>query len=371
MNGFASDSVTVRLRLVTPAFLGGADQSAELRSAPFKALLRQYWRIANAKAIQYDHETLRQQEGILFGHAWLKTSSGGGMSADKPWHMKSPIVVAVQPVNGKICLFDSWPKDPKIPHPEVNFPIGAHLYLGYGPLDYDKAAKRTVLKNNRKALADNSEFKVRISGRKMSELRSSLGAILALWHWIGCIGGRSRNGWGSIEILDVRGMNFSQAGPAQDLASVAGEYDICLQRAWPHSVGTDSKGLLCWRTKDSYSSWKEAMENLAQIKVHLRTSFKFPQGQAKKFSDRHFLAYPVTNHSVAEWSSETRLANQLRLKVLKSGSDYLGALFHVPAGLPPFMAQKLKDPNIELRKKEREVWQKVHEILDREAVRWK
>lgn len=312
MNGFPSDSVTVRLRLVTPAFLGGADQSAELRSAPFKALLRQYWRIANAKGVQYDHEKLRQREGILFGHTWLKTSSGGNISAGKPWHMKSPIVLSVQPVPGK---------------------------THFGPLDYDKATRGTVLKNNRKALAENSEFEIRISGRKMSELRSSLGAVLALWHWIGCIGGRSRNGWGSIEILDVRGMNFSQSGPAQDLASVVGEYGECLKRAWPHSVGTDSKGILCWRTKDSYSSWVEAMKNLAEIKVLLRTSF------------------------------ETRLANQLRLKVLKSDSGYLGVIFHVPAGLPPFMTQRAQDPNIE--SKQQDVWKRVHKYLDDRAVRWK
>ena len=37
------------VEFVTPCFLGGADGNAELRVAPFKNLLRRWWRIANGK----------------------------------------------------------------------------------------------------------------------------------------------------------------------------------------------------------------------------------------------------------------------------------------------------------------------------------
>ena len=62
---------TFRYRLCfhTPAFLGNAQQQAQWRTPPVKALLRQWWRVAAAQQARYNIDTLRQQEGALFGAA--------------------------------------------------------------------------------------------------------------------------------------------------------------------------------------------------------------------------------------------------------------------------------------------------------------
>src|SRR5690625_7483759 len=62
------------IRFVTPAFLGNAEQAGQWRSPPFKALLRQWWRVAYAaeKQFQVDPAAMRKEEGLLFGHAWLE-----------------------------------------------------------------------------------------------------------------------------------------------------------------------------------------------------------------------------------------------------------------------------------------------------------
>jgi CRISPR-associated protein Cmr1 len=62
---------TYTLRLVTPAFLGNADQSGQWRTPPIKALLRQWWRVAYAaeQAGAVDVAAMRAAEGRLFGVA--------------------------------------------------------------------------------------------------------------------------------------------------------------------------------------------------------------------------------------------------------------------------------------------------------------
>jgi len=60
------------LSFITPAFLGNAEQQGQWRTPPFKALLRQWWRVAAAKSHDYNHERLREAEGRLFGNAWIE-----------------------------------------------------------------------------------------------------------------------------------------------------------------------------------------------------------------------------------------------------------------------------------------------------------
>ena len=53
----------------TPAFLGNADQQAQWRTPPFKALIRQWWRVVHAPKVNYDVDALRRHEAALFGVA--------------------------------------------------------------------------------------------------------------------------------------------------------------------------------------------------------------------------------------------------------------------------------------------------------------
>src|SRR5690625_7156461 len=59
------------IRFVTPAFLGNAEQAGQWRSPPFKALLRQWWRVAYAaeKQSQVHPAAIRKDERLFFGHA--------------------------------------------------------------------------------------------------------------------------------------------------------------------------------------------------------------------------------------------------------------------------------------------------------------
>mgnify|MGYP006978493258 FL=1 len=52
------------VEFITPTFLGGADGNAEIRTAPFKNLIRRWWRIVNGNL---NPNELWQKESELFG----------------------------------------------------------------------------------------------------------------------------------------------------------------------------------------------------------------------------------------------------------------------------------------------------------------
>jgi CRISPR-associated protein Cmr1 len=107
--------------------------------------------------------------------------------------------------------------------------------------------------------------------------------------------------------------------------------------------------------------WKAVMKRLAEIKIGLRTQFGFTTGKnALRPEDRHWLAYPVTNHSVQPWGNNARLPNTLRFKVRPTADGQLiGVIFHVPHKPPG-------DFRPDATTLER-IWTQVHAYLDTPA----
>ena len=71
-------TLSYQVSFATPAFLGNAEQQAQRRTPPFKALLRQWWRVVKAPDVGYDHQKLLRLENDLFGSAG--DDIGGGRS---------------------------------------------------------------------------------------------------------------------------------------------------------------------------------------------------------------------------------------------------------------------------------------------------
>ena len=359
LGGMSASTVNIKIRFTSPAFLGGAEGSSEIRTPPFKSLLRRCWRLASAGSFQYDARKLREEEGILFGHTWLKHEGHA-------WAARSPISISLY--QAEVNWLSNWVADPKTKHPEVERApggmIGSHLYLGYGPLVYKG---RTEIKVP-PAIDAGSKLVLRISGRGMKQIAPRLNDILSVMHWIESIGGRGRNGWGSYVIEDVQGVKFTPSKPASDLGSSARALGLCLDQSWPCAVGQDQQGILAWSTKIVFKNWIEVMTELARLKIGLRTQFGFALNHG--FQERHVLSYPITNHQLRAWPNE-RLANQLRFKVLPSDNGFVGSIVHVPAGIPSEMINKLHpEDRSKVKNIESKVWPQVHQFLDHEAKRW-
>jgi len=321
------------VRFLTPAFLGNAKQNGQWRAPPFKHLLREWWRVAWAEANDYanDIQALHRQEGALFGTA-----------ADGSGHRSRVRLRLDRWSTGKLRR-SGWNEIGKVSHPEVGRSVGADLYLGFGPLTYDRQSRRTALKTNA-AIQAGEQATLRLAFPAAdAEL---LDRALFLIDAFGALGGRSRNGWGSVTL----------AGDLPDGKYPLRDWRECLDRDWPHAIGKDGKGALIWRT-GPFDDWRQLMKQLAEIKIGLRTQFTFHSGNnTPRPESRHWLSYPVTNHNVGPWK-QGRLPNSLRFKVVRDANGRLhGRIFHVPC-LPP----RQFEPDLQAIER---VWQQVHDYLD-------
>ena len=341
-------TLTYQVSFATPAFLGNAEQQAQWRTPPFKALLRQWWRVAYAANQKFNVNvaSMRREEGLLFGHAWLADDQD--LRGQKVAARRSLVRIRLDSWEpGKL---KAWPGDTVVPHPEVPNAVGSQLYLGYGPLEYKKGTGTALKANAAIQAGETATFLIATPDEPAPLIEQAL----ALMNRYGAVGGRSRNGWGSFALL-----------PLGDRQAVAGVTPLrswrdALTLDWPHTLGLDESGPLIWQTAPA-TDWKALMKQLAIIKIGLRTQFKFPDEKPPHSQplDRHWLSYPITKHTTSAWKGGFRLPNSLRFKIRPTKEDpkrLIGVVFHVPC-LPP--TEFAPNRNAIAR-----TWQLVHALLD-------
>ena len=347
------------LRFITPAFLGNAEQSGQWRTPPIKALWRQWWRVAFAADQRgaVDVAAMRSVEAGLFGAA----ADAGSNKSQVRIRLNS-----WQP--GKL---KSWSglEQAAVDHSEVKqtkSKVGPHAYLGYGPLD-GRGGTQFGTKCHA-AIQHNEEAVLSLAYPSSNAEAPHLSLALQLMNLYGTLGGRSRNGWGSFDLRPA-----DAATPQLPHAlhpRLTARWQGALALDWPHAMGCDEGGPLIWQT-EALADWKTVMRRLAEIKIGLRTHFKFPnhvQPPHAQPLQRHWLSYPVgRKHNVVGWKEggaggEFRLPNSLRFKVRIGDDGKLhGVIFHVPCR-PPL---KFNPNPSELEA----VWQQVHDHLNHPAQR--
>lgn len=361
-------------RFLTPAFLGNAEQDGQWRTPPFKHLLREWWRVAWAEANGWsnDYHAMREDESALFGSA----AGDNGQRSRVRMRLDRWDVGKLKSWNGL--------EAGTVHHPEVQrtkFRVGPHAYLGFGPLD---GRGGTKLGKPNAAIQADEQATLRLAFPESDQ--GLLDRALVLMDAFGTLGGRSRNGWGSVQLYPLPGPP-PQAGEGENGANprvgegagrggpqaekkplslgergwgegILRDWRDCLDRDWPHAIGRDDDCALVWQT-DAFDDWKQLMRRLAEIKIGLRTQFGFPNEKPphSNVEDRHWLAYPVTNHGTRAWNRNARLPNSLRFKAVQDANGKLrGRIFHVPCK-PPVQFR----PDIRAIE---QVWRQVHAYLD-------
>jgi CRISPR-associated protein Cmr1 len=296
---YKRERLELTAEFITPAFLGNWEQKSELRAAPFKSLLRYWWRVVDGHRYNTPQD-LYKKESELFGSA-----GGAGQSLVHVGVTGSPVLANDLPVVSNL----------QIPRGNGrNLPVHPWLYLGYGKVARQSGTVKPI--HGVIKAGERCQLSLSASPPVLDGLRPTLSVIARF----GAVGGRCRNGWGSIH-LSEKGDNVTS-----NAAVSCRPWDQLLKHNYPCGMGRDEKGSLCWQLKGVPSpSWDKALVSLAEIYVKIRLSLPLKPIPNK----RHLLGYPVKDHEVREWGNG-RHAKSLRLMVRKEGQQYRGYVLHVP-----------------------------------------
>lgn len=338
--------LTLQCEVVTPMFLGGADQEAEWRAAPFKALLRSWWRVTQHGTA--DPKDLAAEEGRIFGQAGNEESSG-----------KSCVRLCIQSDAGAVD--NKLPECGRIKHPEKGM-IKPLLYLAnMGLVNPDLEVVHRYFPRS-----PTSEFSLTVS--YPSPLAQEFTPVLALIQAFGAVGGRCRNGWGSFRIVNPP-VELEQAADILASTSVTRDWKDGFSREYPNCLGKDEQERpLLWKTQPQ-KEWELAMRDLADAYIRVRadrvpdTTGGIPKldpgkvsSSSYQYQERHLLGIPLTNH-LNKSKSDDRHASPLRFVVKHQKNRFRGYILHVPHA---HSTQQTLDPGV----KQLQVWETVHRKLD-------
>ena len=345
----------------TPAFLGNAEQQAQWRTPPVKALIRQWWRVVKAPTLArpYDLGALRRAEDELFGVAADREGE-----SSQSW------------VRLRLAHWDTGTLDQaRWPRKEMReLPIGpgrfvpADVYIGFGPvLAASKKENRPQPMLGRTAIAPDTgnELWLALDRRMAPSQRAELAAALSLCQWFGTLGSRSRNGWGS---LTLAGEDIVAMPTIAAIGPYLRPLQECFDTDWSHAIGTDRTGPLVW-TGSAVKNWREAVLSLAQIRLAARAAAK-KLGRNRDISANQLIAYPVMQPANSAWGPKERFASPLRLKIHKTSAGLVPLVVHLPCALPAVLFDKLDSSDQRwVHDNQLAVWQAVHQALDQRFPR--
>ncbi len=373
--------LSYQLRFNTPAFLGNAEQSGQWRTPPFKALLRQWWRVLKAKDYNYKHLDLRQHEGDLFGNAWLEGEDA------QPLHRKSRVTLRLSQWDDGKLTSQAWPggaMESVTTTRDGTGRVRGDVYLGFGPvLPPSRRENRTSI-TIRGAIGTDESSVLELLPERLPGVRpterdmNDVSDAIQLMAWFGTVGSRSRNGWGSVSFNAEAGTQAVSPLPGITdvlLARIRRDWSACLELDWPHALGFRGNQPLIW-VSQPYPDWRKAMGCLANVRVEVRRVAKSFVGP-HRVGGIHLLGYPAGDKwTLRELSKgqpnrenqEGRLATQLRFKVVRTEKGLVGMVFHMPHRFPDELMNRLKpDQQAWIRQHEREVWKNIHQALDRNS----
>lgn len=345
---YQREKISLDCTILTPMFLGNADQHAALSAAPVKAALRYWWRVSGVHNAENPEELLKK-ESCLFG------------SADEKFG-KSKVSVLM-----KGYLSESKENIPTGDVKNVKFRLGnisnlnVFVYLGMGIIDFRQNNDKMIkIDNDRSYFKPESVFKIEIiSPKKSSVLYEELVKSIFLLSEFGALGSRSRNGWGSIQVSS----NIDRERLFKELLNIAKPMKSCFSVDYPHCLGKDAQGRISIWQSEGKSSWQECMADFGSIYGNLRKIFP-TKGKMGLLGDRLLLGYPIPKPipHIAGWQG-ARFSSPLRFVVKKTDNRFIYRVVHVPALIPKDLNQN-NQKEIWIPDHQKNFWDTVHKHLD-------
>ncbi|HXF91720.1 MAG TPA: RAMP superfamily CRISPR-associated protein [Nitrospiraceae bacterium] len=327
-------TLTYTVQFLTPAFLGDAEQNGRWRTPPFKALLRQWWRVVYAADHNFNVniEEMRREEGLLFGNAWLSHRVNDREVAD---HCKSLVRLRLENVDGSPS--EGWARGTQ----KGVAPLPTGLQTSYAWFGLVKRGG---------GLPDRTAIKPSIpEGKRRLHLvlpESHGGWIeltVRLIHTFGQVGTRSRGGWGSLEFQGLTSLE------GEDLSRFARSLQECLNSDWAMSLAQDQKGLCMWESTTGYETWEKAMQKIAEERKRVRTELRSCKGKDLRIA--------------LGFAGDGRMPSPLRWKIFSRGNGKLGLrVFAMPHRLPADSGRTMSPDDLQT------AWNTVLSAVDQSSV---
>jgi len=245
--------VNLTVKVITPLFMGGANQQAELRSQSIKGIIRYWWRALKATN---DIKKLMEEEAKIFGGYIKKNKELEAISSNIKLFVKIINFTLGVNIKNDFDLKWSFNKEEKKLY-GYNYGIG---YLFYSVL-------------NRQYYKPETKFEIRIYSRNEEYLKQ---ALAALWCaiYLGGFGARSRRGAGSCVVEDISGnvtdINFIPND--QNIVSwYKNNFDKCINLigknesfVYPYSNLSISRILVSKNNKNNFDKWYDALNDLGK-----------------------------------------------------------------------------------------------------------
>lgn len=285
-----TEKLDLTVEFVTPAFLGGADQNAELRAAPFKAGIRYWWRVLYGNKYK-DHIELGRAEEKLFGStekgSQIRLQVVGNLKTEKTGFSKGKMVEDES--KGRIIFFNILD------------------YLAYGHYKYQTGRGNIYLHSH---ICPGQVFEMNISVPVQSAAQAEVcNSIRALFLY-GGVGSRARNGFGSL-----------QTNLAKDFPLELGK--ISEPKSFP-VVSNESRLFL---TK-AYSTWEEALSNLGIAYRNARKAIE----PKHTFTKRGLISRPikVDGEKIPDNICKGRHPKPFYFGIKRDQRNFLGQIVSMP-----------------------------------------
>ena len=302
--------LTFDLEFITPAFIGGANQQAELRPASFVGLLRWWWRALKGEC---DIKKLREEETKIFG--------GDGKMASPVYLRVEGDVSKGEDLINEYRLSWSFDKNRRAL-------IGPHAGVGY--LYYSMLPKKKrngQEEKGREFIEVGSKLKLTLIGKDevLNHYIASLWALV----FLGGVGARSRRGGGNLTVIDYNpkdlGISFIPTGDlyewllknlkrAKDL--VGSSKNSCNKYSNLPSPGSSDFKLEISKTK--FNTWFEALNDIGNRFMNFRIKNK------QRVFDTAVFGLPVRHSNGKFVEAEKgirRRSSPVIIKVVKTPED--------------------------------------------------
>jgi len=305
--------LTFELEFITPAFIGGANQQAELRPASFVGLLRWWWRALKGEC---DIEKLREEEVKIFGGIAKNLRK-------EEIKMASPVYLRVEGdvSKGEDLINEyrlSWSFDKN-----RRALIGPHAGVGY--LYYSMLPKKKrngQEEKGREFIEPGSKLKLILIG-KDEFLKHYIASLWALV-FLGGVGARSRRGGGNLTVIDYNpkdlGISFIPTGYFHEwlVENLKRAKDLVGSSKTPCNEYSNLKNVKLVLSPREFNTWFEALNDIGKEFMN----FRFKNRQ--RVFDTAVFGLPVRHSNGKFVEAEKgirRRSSPVIIKVVKTPED--------------------------------------------------